>query len=194
MEDFIIDRGVATFLAAMVAAVLSGSSLWNSFRQERRVASRKSLETFIFDISSALHEIKATSKVLLTTKAGSVGRKNWTEKAKTAQQSLKNLRPKIRYVLVGVDTSMNVLTRMPDHLLHAIDKEPEYAKMIVERGIELGDSIDRCVRSCYLEGRTPTPIEHWEVELFAQKYLQGFESFKKRGEYEESIEQEVNRY
>lgn len=174
--EITIDRGFATLIAAVIAAVASVFVLLLNKKGEIRAANRKTLETFIYELSQAIHQLIATSNILLKNKSD-VSRENWKEKAETAKTKLKELRPKIRYVLWGIDDSIQALTRLPDFTLYTLADE-DVATRVVRRGTRLGDAIDRCIRDCYLNGRAPRFYEIWKIKLYEWHFRQTRDNYK----------------
>ncbi|HKH61081.1 MAG TPA: hypothetical protein VKA49_09635, partial [Flavitalea sp.] len=67
--EITIDRGFATLVAAIIAAFLSLLTLLATKSTEIRAAHRKTLESFIYDISDSVHQLIATSNILLKNKS-----------------------------------------------------------------------------------------------------------------------------
>jgi hypothetical protein len=90
----IIDRGTATLIAAIIAAISSLIVLFSKRGAEIRTARRKSLEKYISDLSSSIHQLIATSNILLKAKT-SESQTNWKVKAESAKDQLKKIRPEL---------------------------------------------------------------------------------------------------
>lgn len=166
-----IDKGLATLIAASIAAIISVLTflltLYFNRKSEIRAARRKSLEEFIFDVADSIHQLIAISNIFLKNKTDE-SRANWSQKADKAKNTLKTLRPKIRYALWGLDKPIKVLTRLPDYTQYTLESE-EISKKVVKRGSKLGDNLDNCIRKCYLNGRSPRFYERWRLEFLAWK-------------------------
>lgn len=162
--EITIDRGFATLAAAVIAALLSLLTLLATRSTEVRAAHRKTLESLIFDISDSVHQLIAISNILLKNKTEE-SRGNWSERAEKAKAKLKELRPKIRYALWGLDTYLLSLAKLPDYTLYTL-ADVKVSKKVVKRGSRLGDSLDRCIRDCYLNGRSPRFYELWELKFY----------------------------
>ncbi|KAB1065079.1 hypothetical protein [Salibacter halophilus] len=171
MELGKIDKGIATLIAAGIAAVISIFTLMLTLffnrKSEIRSARRKSLEEFIYDVADSVHQLIAISNILLKNKTPE-SRSNWTDKANKAKMKLKALRPKIRYALWGLDKPIKVLTRLPDYTQYTLESD-EVSKKTVKRGSNLGDALDNCIRKCYLNGRSPRFYEIWWLRFLAWK-------------------------
>ena len=169
MEFDEIDRGLATLIAAALAAVISILTfiltLFFNRKGEIRAARRKTLEEFIYDLSDSVHQLIAISNILLKNKT-TESRSNWSEKAEQAKNKLKELRPKIRCALWGLDKPIKVLTRLPDYTQYTLESV-ETSKSVVKRGSKLGDVLDNCIRKCYLNGRSPRFYEIWRLRFLA---------------------------
>lgn len=164
-----IDRGLGTLIAAGIAALISLLTflltLFFNRKSEIRAARRKSLEDFIFDIADSIHQLNAISNILLKDKTV-VSRTNWSQKAEKAKETLKTLRPKIRYALWGIEKPIKVLTRLPDYTQYTLESNTVSSK-VVSRGSKLGDTIDNCIRKCYLNGRSPRFYDIWRLKFLA---------------------------
>lgn len=184
-----IDRELATLVAAYIAAIVSVMTFFLTLlfnrRTEIRAARRKTLESFIFEISDSVHQLIAISNIFLKNKT-ITSRENWNEKAEKAKNDLKTLRPKIRYALWGLDKPIKVLTRLPDYTQYTLESL-EVAKQIVLKGSNLGDYLDNCIRKCYLNGRSPRFYEKWYL-----KYL-SWELEKVRNKYKNERDKNLNK-
>lgn len=164
-----IDKGVATLIAAGMAAIISIFTflltLFFNRKGEIRSARRKTLEEFIYDVADSVHQLIAISNILLKNKTDE-SRGNWSQKAEKAKSTLKTLRPKIRYALWGIDKPLKVLTRLPDYTQYTLESE-SVSKKVVKRGSKLGDALDNCIRKCYLHGRSPRFYERWRLQFLA---------------------------
>lgn len=162
--EIIIDRGFATLSAAIIAAILSFLTLLATKSTEVRTAHRKTLESFIYDISDSVHQMIAISNILLKNKSAE-SRGNWSDRAEKAKAKLKELRPKIRYALWGLEPYLLSLAKLPDYTLYTLADE-KVVKKVVRRGSRLGDSLDECIRHCYLNGRSPRFYELWKLKFY----------------------------
>ncbi len=90
---------------------------------------------------------------------------------------MKDIRPKIRYSLWGLEDYILSLTRLPDFTLYTLD-DIEVAKEVVKRGKRLGDSLDNCIRKCYLSGRTPRFYELWMLKLYRWHFTKTRNDYK----------------
>ena len=85
-----IDRGLATLIAAIIAAISSLIVLFLKKNEEIRSANRKSLENYIKDLSGSIHQLIATSNILLKAKTEE-SQDNWKEKAEKAKETIKKI-------------------------------------------------------------------------------------------------------
>jgi hypothetical protein len=172
-----IDSGLATLIAAIVAAVLSGLTLIQNRNKETRDANRKYLETFLEDLASSIYQLIALSDIM-TKNATSESLENTIEKSIEPKTKLKEIRRKIKYPLWGIDDSIQKLTRVTDFTLYTL-KNPIVAKENVYRAKLLGKSIDRCIKNCYAYGRTPTLFERVFINYRTWRFLRVRNNFRK---------------
>jgi len=172
------DEGLATFLAAIIAAIMSLITYLSTKPTEIRAANRKTLEPYIYDIADSIHQLIATSNILLKNKTQE-SRENWKEKAESAKSKLKDIRPKIRYSLWGLEDYILSLTRLPDYTLYTLE-DIEIAKKVVSRGTRLGDKVDKCIKNCYLNGRTPRKIELIIIKIYNWRYKKTRDEYKRK--------------
>ncbi|MCT3846077.1 hypothetical protein HZQ52_14710 [Elizabethkingia anophelis] len=163
-----IDEGTATLLAAIIAAIFSLFTLLSIKPKEIRAANRKTLEPYIYDLSDSIHQLIAISNIIIKTKTDE-SLKNWREKAETAKKKLKDIRPKIRYSLWGLEDYILSLTKLPDFTQYTLS-DIEVAKKVVKKGTHLGDCLDNCIRKCYLSGRTPKFYELWRLRYYNWRF------------------------
>ncbi len=171
-----IDEGTATLAAALIAAILSLLTLLSTRPTEVRSANRKTLEPYIPDLADAIHQMIAISNILLKNKTEE-SRGNWRKKAEEAKAKLKEIRPKIRYSLWGLEDYILSLTRLPDFTLYTLD-DIDVAIKVVKRGTRLGDSLDNCIRKCYLNGRTPKFYELWTIRFYSWHFTKTRNDYK----------------
>ena len=174
----IIDSGVATLVAAILAAILSGINLLNQKKTEIRSANRQYLGTFIEDLSQSIHQLIALSVIMLKNKTKE-SLQNTAAKTEEPKNCLKKLRTKIRYPLWGIDDSIQKLTRIPDFTLYTL-ANPEIAQENVDMAIILVKSVDRCIRNCYLQGRSPNLFEIYYIKYRVWRFTRIRDNFKKQ--------------
>jgi hypothetical protein len=173
----IIDRGTATLIAAIIAAISSLIVLFSKRGAEIRTARRKSLEKYISDLSSSIHQLIATSNILLKAKT-SESQTNWKVKAESAKDQLKKIRPELTYSLWGIDSSLQTLSRLPDFTAYTLE-DNEIAKKVVKRGTKLGDAINKCIKNCYLNGRAPSWWEIRKIKFYEWRFRKVRNDYKK---------------
>lgn len=171
-----IDEGTATLAAAIISAFLSLLTLISTRPTEIRAANRKTLEAYIPDLSDSIHQLIAISNILLKNKTEQ-SRENWRQKAENAKSKLKNIRPKIRYSLWGLEGYILSLTRLPDFTLYTLD-DIEVSKKVVNRGTKFGDRLDNCIRKCYLSGRIPRFYELWVLRYYNWCFIMARNNYK----------------
>jgi hypothetical protein len=174
--EIILNEGVATLYAALVAAFFSLLTLLAKKPTEIRAANRRTLEGYIFDLSDSIHQLTAISNILLKNKSP-LSRNNWSRRAERAKVVLKALRPKIWYSLWGLENHILSLTRLPDYTLYTLENK-ETAKKVVRHGSKLGGAIDKCIRNCYLNGRSPKIWELWVIRYFDWRFTKTRNNYK----------------
>ncbi|MDE5492244.1 hypothetical protein [Elizabethkingia meningoseptica] len=171
-----IEEGTATLLAAIIAAIFSFFTLLSIKPKEIRAANRKTLEPYIYDLSDSIHQLIAISNIIIKTKTEE-GLRNWREKAEIAKEKLKDIRPKIRYSLWGLEDYILSLTKLPDFTLYTFS-DIEVAKEVVKKGTQFGDSLDNCIRKCYSSGRTPRFYELWRLKYYNWRFIKVRNKYK----------------
>lgn len=153
-----LDQPTATLSAAAAAVLIAlantGVTLWNSRRQNSRGAFRDLLTENVSELSDGLHQIIATSTILLKTRTPE-SHKAWCEKGSQAKEKLGECRSKLRYPLWGVTDSLNTLSRLPSWAAHA-KRFPEAAASLVRSGDDLRQQIDEAVFYAIMKGRRPS--------------------------------------
>lgn len=158
------DRGLATFLAAVIAAIVSLITLFTTLPKEMRAANRKTLEPHIDDISDSVHQIIAISNILLKTKSPE-SKENWSKKAEIHKVKLKEIRPKVRYSLWKIDKYIQSLTRLSDYTLYTLD-DSKTVKKLLYWGNLFGNKVDQCIRYSYVTGKSPWFYNLWLLRFY----------------------------
>jgi hypothetical protein len=172
-----LDQGLATLLAAIIAALLSLLTYLSTKPTEIRAANRKTLELYICDIADSIHQLIATSNIFLKNKSIE-SRQNWKAKSELAKTKLKNVRPKVRYPLWGLEKHLLSLTRLPDYTSYCLEN-PEVARELVKWGSRFGDRVDKCIKNCYLNGRPPFQIELLVIGYYDWRFRKIRNDYKK---------------
>lgn len=156
-----VDKETATLIAAATAAVASLLGLFLRSRHERltelRVAHRKALEPLVEGLGDALHEIVAASNILLKPMSDKQ-RPRWLARSQRAQATLRQLRPRLRYPLWGLDLGLRSLIRLPDWVSRR-GATPANTEKLIRSATYLREAIDYAVRNCYRYGRQPNLVE-----------------------------------
>lgn len=154
-------KETVTLIAAAIAAGCSllvlVINLFAQWRGELRATYRRSIEKTLAELGEALHQVVACSNVLTRTKP-TEARETWKNRASEAKTKLKEIRSAVRYPLWGLDEGIRVLTRLPDWIMHKIDK-PDEARKLLAAGDRLRASLDFAIRRCYADGRPPSLLE-----------------------------------
>lgn len=172
-----IFKEYGTFIAAVIAAIVSLISLVSSKSIEKHIAYRKTLEDHIEELGYAIHTTLATSKILLKTKTDD-STNNWREKSNKAQRLLKELYVSLRYPLWGLTEGLRALTRLPDWMENA-KKVPNYSEKLFLKGKKLGAELDRAIRNSYNYGRAPNYFEQIRVKKAVSELYKIYEEMNK---------------
>lgn len=171
LKDFV------TVFAATIAAIASlatlALNLRAQLRAELRVAQRKFLEPHVLTLGEALHNLLASSYVLLDARSDE-SRAKWLERAQTEQARIKELIPKLRYPLWGLDSGLRALTRLPDWVYHRRGDSAQSAELLAAADA-LRLALDESIQGCYAAGRRPTWLERRRVERRARAFRAVFE-------------------
>jgi hypothetical protein len=166
----------ATLIAAGVAAVASLSNVASTARgalkAELRVARRKSLEASVVDLGECLHQVLACANVLMMTSSAEAT-DSWRSRAQEAKKRLKDLRPKVRYSLWGMDEALRVLSRIPDWSGH-LRSNPHRAKKLLRLSNRLRAGVDRSVRTVYVNGDATSLLQRAWVMFYAWRCRAAF--------------------
>ncbi|MEL6771193.1 MAG: hypothetical protein AAFP18_09040 [Bacteroidota bacterium] len=152
-----------TLAAAVLAALTSVYGVFSQRRSELREAHRKSLDEYISDLSRALHEVVASTDILLRAKSEESERK-WLARAHEARDTIKGVRPALRYALWGISGGLKRISLLPDWVYHK-RADADVADKILKRGDRLRRALDYTIRRCYSRGRTPTVFERFLVKV-----------------------------
>jgi hypothetical protein len=154
-----MDAPTATLLAALAAAVASLLTLFvkgrTEWRAELRATNRKKLEDHVDNLGDAIHKILACS-VLRVRDQNTDNRNYWDNRIREARKTLRQLRPRVRYQLWGLDDGLKALICLPGWINAQQSKQ---VSSLLEAGTRLRSSLDEAIRRCYQQGRTPTPLE-----------------------------------
>jgi hypothetical protein len=175
-----LDPAQATILAASmtacVAAFVAFATLFNGRRAELRASQRKLLENHLPKLGTALHEIVATSEILLKTRSPEA-RQAWDAKGLKAKKTLIRCHMEMRYTLWGITSALKTLSRLPSWAQHA-KRHPQRAREIVDSGNALARTIDHAVLASLRSGRPPTWWRRFLVWRRKEKLLKAYAVFK----------------
>ena len=160
-----MDKGEATLIAALVAASASVLKLFLDYFSAGRENHRELLQPLLMELGEAIYGVVATSNIISKARSDEAF-SNASIKAKAEQKRLKDLRPKLRYPLWGLDEGVRVLTRLPDWVSH-VRRSPQKLEKLLKQADALRSAIDRVAFACYRAGRTPTRLESWKIRIRA---------------------------
>ena len=170
----------AILAAALVAALASLATLFFQVRANRTAELRKAHRTVLIEtlpeLSEAIHQIIATSSILLKCSSPEAI-VSWKKRGQTAKSKISLIRPRLRYPLWGISDHIHLLSRFPDWIAHS-QKCPNHAKIIAQRGQSLGKAVDWTIMRCFRYGRPPTLMERWIVNNLARRFRRSFDDFK----------------
>jgi hypothetical protein len=155
----------ATFAAAVAAAVASLASVIVNIRAARqaeaRAAQRAAIGPSYEQLAKVLYQCVATSNVFLKTAPDSEARRNWGQRCDEAADSLKELRPRLRFTLSGLDEPLRTLSRVP-HWAQNYHDAADGADLL-KKATALRKALDGAVLRSYRRGRAPRIAELWWV-------------------------------
>jgi hypothetical protein len=153
----------------LAAGIAAGASVLNLVlrahserRAELRETNRKALEPFAVELGGALHSIVACSYLIVHRRDDSRQQPKWRARAEKARETLRAVRPKVRYQLWGLDEGIQILTRIPDWVVRN-HGNLERVVSVLEGASDLVVSLDGSIQRCYRYGRPPSVIERWRV-------------------------------
>lgn len=175
-----LDAPHATLLAAVLAAVVAVFAaliaVFNSRGAEVRASQRKLLEDHVPKLAKALHEIIATSEILLKTRSAE-SRRAWDARGLKAKNALLKCQTEMRYTLWGTTDALKTLSRLPSWAQHAM-RHPQKARKIVDCGNALGLAVDHVVLNCLRKGKPPS--WWWRLAVWRRKrqLLKAYSQFR----------------
>jgi len=162
-----MDAPTATLVAALVAAAASLLTLLlksrTEWRAELRATNRKKLESLVDDLGDAMHKLVACC-VLKVRDRSVENRIYWDDRIGEARKTLRRLRPRVRYQLWGLDEGLKAIICLPDWVNN---DETEGVSLLLNAATALRISLDKAIRRCYQQGRTPSLFERWRVHRSA---------------------------
>ncbi len=160
---------IVTALIALTASIAGiFLTILSTRAAEFRSAHREILKEHVSSLGEALHEIVATTGMLVNAQTD-ISEKKWRELSKIAQDKLKNARRELRYPLWGLDAGLRELSRLPDWTDH-LRKNEKSAKKLLDSGSMLAYTLDNAIRKSYLKGRVPTIFGRITVNRKAKKF------------------------
>jgi hypothetical protein len=163
----------ATLLAASIAAAAALTSLivnlLGARRAEMRAAHRQLLGPCLHDLALDLHQILATATVLRQRALGGQDVRAWIDRGAEAAGRLKELRPRVRYQLAGIDEALRVLSRLPEWIATYRDSADGSAEVLLVQARALGTRLDRAIEKSYRRGLPPSSVAAWRVRRSASR-------------------------
>ena len=160
-----MSEGTAVVVAAVIALVASVTSLILSARAgrkgEEREAHRRLLEPVLLDLGEAIQDgHRLLNRASSEDPCGS-GRAPMVDQGNAAADALRTARPRLKYILFGLDDPLRSLTTVPDWT--ATFKAAESADSFIKKASYLGRLVDRSIARSYARGRPPNALERWRL-------------------------------
>lgn len=172
-----VDKGLATLIAAIIAAFLSFVNLAYRSRSKSKAAYRELLNDVVNELSQAIHETVAISNVIVKTSTNEA-LENWRKKGSNAKSNLKELTYKTRYSLYGLEKGMRTLSRLPDWAEHKRHKPEEYEPLLKKAG-QLKYWLDYSIRKSYFDGTSPSLFQKLMVKYAETRLRKSYNRKKK---------------
>src|SRR5215467_12213045 len=158
-----MDGPTATLIAASAAAGASLLTLLmktrSEWRAELRATNRKKLEALVDDVGDAMYKLVACC-VLKVRDQDTDNSDYWNGRIGEARKTLRQLRPRLRYQLWGLDDGLKALICLADWIQ---GKESQKLSTLLKAASELRSALDESIRRCYQQGRTPGFVERGRV-------------------------------
>ncbi|MCP4264057.1 MAG: hypothetical protein GY777_00520 [Candidatus Brocadiaceae bacterium] len=126
---------------------------WHS---ELRETNRRKLEPLVTDLGDALYKVVATN-VLSVRDQRTKNVEYWRQLKADARKKLRQLRPKLRYPLWGLDDGIKALICLSDWI------DSTGNDSILQAATKLRATLDNSIRRCYRFGRPPSLFERLMV-------------------------------
>jgi hypothetical protein len=166
-----VTQAHATLIAASIAAAASVIALVTNLlagrRAEARAAHRQLLQPFLADLSEGVHELLATATILRQRALKGQDTQTWITRGAVAAEKLKAIRPRIRYLLDGLDEPLRVLSRIPEWIATYRDVGDGSAELLMKRARRLAGLVDRTIARSYRRGLPPGAVVRWRARRSA---------------------------
>jgi hypothetical protein len=157
----------ATLVAAGIAATAAIVSLVFNISSNRssefRAAHREVLRPKLAILGKALHEVVATSSILLERASTGKDPQAWISRGASAADVLKQVRLELRYPLHGLDDALRTLSRSPEWTATYKGRKDMGAQALVDSVKKLAKATDKAIRKSYLRGRPPGLATRFKV-------------------------------
>jgi hypothetical protein len=167
-----------TIIVSLIAAITSLLSLVininSSKRREIREGNRKTIEPLIEELGKQIYGVIAA--IALLYKDDSVkNQKYWNSQVLAAQRKLRELRPKLRYPLWGLDDAIKTLILLPG-LAKLAEKKDLHTVIVL--ATYLRKAMDNVIRKCFKYGRTPNYIERKKIQYRVNALFEKWQELK----------------
>jgi len=170
--------------AILISLITTFITLLNSRRQDSRGAFRDLLTENVGELSDGLHQIIATSSILLKTKSPE-SQKAWVVKGSQAKAKLMKCRSTLRYPLWGITDSLNTLARLPSWAAH-VKRYPSAAEALVKAGDDLRERINEAVFYAVMKGKRPKRSLRKSVLAAENRLIEVYRKFRNT-DFEEQV-------
>jgi hypothetical protein len=165
--SFTVDQGLATAVAAVIAAFVSIVTLIVSAvaagRSEIRAAHREVLAPYLETLSESLYTIVAAVVVMRKRSLGNQEVGEWQTRAKEAGKRVDDTRRKVRYFLPGLEEALRQLVLASDHVATITPIPGDHADKLVRGYQRLSGRVDVAIRASYRKGMPPGIYRRWRV-------------------------------
>lgn len=144
-------------------------TLLGARRAEMRASHRTYLNPLLGDLSEGVHSCLACTKVLRNRAIKQQERAGWITRGDEAAAKLSAVRPKLRYVLFGLEEPLRTIGRGPNWIATYRDLPDTNAEDLLDRLVELGALVDDVVRRSYRRGLPPSAWERWRLQRKTEK-------------------------
>lgn len=129
-----------------------------------RASHRSHLSQFLTELADGIHSCLASANILHKRATKGQGQGEWVKRGNEGSEKIKDVRPKVRYVLYGLDEPLRVVSRIPEWVATYKDIPGTNVTAILKRSSELASLIDDIIRKSYRRGRPPSVWQRWRLK------------------------------
>lgn len=169
----VVDETTATFIVAAIAAAASLLTLVGTLlgdrRAEMRAAHRLALQPHLETLGEGVHRTAASATILRQRFIEGSDPTPWRDAGKTGANQLKEVRPRVKYTLYGLDEPLRTLSRMPEWVATYKDIPKTNADELLEAMRKLARAVDTTVRLSYRRGLPPNAWRRWRLQVLTKR-------------------------